>query len=128
MIHEEKQTKGRETVKELKSISGVTEVRRGTGKERGGRKRLSKNILTIPLQSCILLYYNTHVRARTHSLKKYALGESDENYYFHVVDDMLGGGKKKNQRKKKEQYSELAKASTSILKLSKRGGKRLGWG
>lgn len=36
MIHEEKQTKGRETVKELKSISGVTEVRRGTGKERGG--------------------------------------------------------------------------------------------
>ena len=44
-----------------KSISGVTEVR---------GKRLPKNILTIPLQSCSLLYYNTHVHAHTHSQKK----------------------------------------------------------
>lgn len=46
--------------KREKSISGVTEVL---------GKQLSKNILTIPLQSCSLLYYNTHVRAHTHSQK-----------------------------------------------------------
>lgn len=44
-----------------KSISGVTEVL---------GKQLSKNILTIPLQSCSLLYYNTHVRAHTLTKKK----------------------------------------------------------
>lgn len=44
-----------------KSISGVPEVL---------GKQLSKNILTIPLQSCSLLYYNTHVRAHTLTKKK----------------------------------------------------------
>lgn len=51
-----------------KSISGVTEVL---------GKQLSKNILTIPLQSCSLLYYNTHVHAHrlTKRKKKKAVGE-----------------------------------------------------
>lgn len=62
MIHEEKRKGGRP--QRRKSISGVTEVL---------GKRLSKNILTIPLQSCSLLYYNTHVRA--HTLTKKAVGE-----------------------------------------------------
>lgn len=47
---------------------------------------------------------------------------------FTLLMTCWGEGKKKSKKKKKEQYSELAKASTSILKLSKRGGKRLGWG
>lgn len=90
MIHEEKPKEGLETPKEggKKSISGVTEVL---------GKRLSKNILTIPLQSCSLLYYNTHIRART--LTKISCGRSYENYYFHIVDDRLGKKNKKNHLK-----------------------------
>lgn len=63
-----------------KSISGVTEVL---------GKQLSKNILTIPLQSCSLLYYNTHVHAHRLTKKKKSSGRSYENYYFHIVDDRL---------------------------------------
>lgn len=47
---------------------------------------------------------------------------------FTLLMTCWGGGGKNLRKKKTEQYSELAKASTSILKLSKRGGKRLGWG
>lgn len=70
MIHEEKRKGGRPRRRE-KSISGVTEVR---------GKQLPKNILTIPLQSCSLLYYNTHVHAHTltkkrRRRKKKAVGE-----------------------------------------------------
>lgn len=69
MIHEEKQTKGRETVKELKSISGVTEVRRGTGKERGGRKHLDHPFTV--MHPFVL----QHTRTRTHTLiKKISIG------------------------------------------------------
>lgn len=80
MIHEEKRKGGRprRTKTKKKSISGVTEVR---------GKQLSKYILTIPLQSCSLLYYNTHVR--THASHKISSGTGYENYYFSIVDDKL---------------------------------------
>lgn len=66
-----------------KSISGVTEV---LGKQLS-KERKKQNILTIPLQSCSLLYYDTHVHA--HRLTKKSSGRSYENYYFHIVDDRL---------------------------------------
>lgn len=74
---------GERDPKEEISISGVTEVL---------GKQLPKNILTIPLQSCSLLY-NTHVHAHGLSKKKKKETKrkekqwgSYENYYFHIVD------------------------------------------
>lgn len=89
MIREEKRKGGGRPQRRKKSISGVTEVL---------GKQLSKNILTIPLQSCSLLYYNTHVRTHTHkrikktnkqTKEKKSSGRSYENYYFHIVGDRL---------------------------------------
>lgn len=69
MIHEEKQTKGREIVKELKSISGVTEVRRGTGKEGGGEETTFKKHLDHPF-TVMHPFVLQHTRTRTHTLIK----------------------------------------------------------
>lgn len=66
MIHEEKR----------KGV-GVGDPQRRNKHLRSDRSArettFKKNILTIPLQSCSLLYYNTHVHA--HRLTKKAVGE-----------------------------------------------------
>lgn len=66
-------------------------------------KQKKQNILTIPLQSCSLLYYNTHVHAHGLRTKKrnHENGKRGyENYYFHVVGDRLDENQVRNNNKK----------------------------
>lgn len=57
MIHKEKQ-------RDWGEKRPRKEKRKHLRSDRSARKQLSENILTIPLQSCSRLYYNTHVHAR----------------------------------------------------------------
>lgn len=72
------------------------------------KKQTTKQNVTIPLQSCSLLYYNTHVHAHTQKKQWEKVWELLLPHCWWQVGKIIW------------KHSELAKASTSILKLSKK--------